>query len=336
MRTYSREDAEVIFLDHGGQWLELKADGVHLRNKQLQFDPTQALHWKYVCELDGADSPNPLTAPCLPFPFTANQLAAFMLDGVGAVIPSVYGNWENGPDQGMLDSMGVLAREPRRAMTEAYTAYMTAQGAVGPCPSSLEKRVGRLAKIHSYRNGKANKHEGVFADGITSSESRTRRERAVASNLELWTQLNSARNEYEAAFNGWRNAMVRQLLQPAPALNPATPAPVVAAQRETTKAGPVPVATRAMADSFAGLHWDGEQWIKKLGDMTVWLEACLVLNRGRGEGMRLWNPVLIGSYLVRMGHAKTNSVRAKFQTQPALKQWLDEWKTYEADNHPTD
>lgn len=224
MKTYSLKDAEAIFRDYGEQWLELKADGVHLRNEQLQFDPTQALHWKYVCELDGADSPNPLTAPCLPFPFTANQLAAFMLDGVGAVISSVYGNWENGPDQGMLDSMGVLAREPRRAMTEAYTAYMTAQGTVGPYPSSLEKRVGRLSKIHSYRNGKANKHEGVFADDITPAESRTRRERAVASNLELWTQLNSAKNEYEAAFNGWRNAMVRQLLQPAPAQSPATPA----------------------------------------------------------------------------------------------------------------
>ena len=122
----------------------------------------------------------------------------------------------------------------------------------------------------------------------------------------------------------------------APAQSPATPVPVVAALVEPTKAGPVPVATRAMADSFAGLHWDGEQWIKRLGDKPVWLDACMVLNRGRGEGPRLWNPVLIGSYLVRMRHAKTNSVRARFQTQPALIPWLDEWRTYEADNHPTD
>lgn len=116
----------------------------------------------------------------------------------------------------------------------------------------------------------------------------------------------------------------------------ATPAPVEAALVELDKAGPVPVATRAMADSFAGLHWDGTQWKKKLGDKPVWLDACVVLNRGRGEGQRLWNPVLIGSYLVRKGHVQAKSVRAKFQTQPALKPWLDEWKTYEADNHPTD
>ncbi len=124
--------------------------------------------------------------------------------------------------------------------------------------------------------------------------------------------------------------------KPAPEQSPTTPAPVVAALVELDKAGPVPVATRAMADSFAGLHWDGEQWIKRLGDKPVWLDACMVLNRGRGEGPRLWNPVLIGAYLVRMRHAKTNSVRARFQTQPALIPWLDEWKTYEADNHPTD
>jgi len=122
----------------------------------------------------------------------------------------------------------------------------------------------------------------------------------------------------------------------APALRPATPAPVVAALVEPDKAGPVPVTTRAMADSFAGLHWNGEQWIKKLGNNSVWVDACKVLNRGRGEGMRLWNPVRIGAYLVRMGHVKANSVRARFQTQTALIPWLDDWKTYEADNHPTD
>ena len=116
----------------------------------------------------------------------------------------------------------------------------------------------------------------------------------------------------------------------------AGPAAAVGASNAIEGAGPVAVNTRAMADSFAGLHWDSEQWIKKLGDKPVWLNACIVLHRGRGEGMRQWNPVLIGAYLVRMGHAKTNSVRAKFQTQDALKPWLDEWKTYEADNYPTD
>ena len=105
---------------------------------------------------------------------------------------------------------------------------------------------------------------------------------------------------------------------------------------EPDKAGPGALNTRAMADSFAGLRWLGEQWIKKLGNKPVWLDACIVSRGARGEGMREWNPVCIGAYLVRMGHAKANSVRAKFQTLEALKPWLDEWKTYESVNFPAD
>ena len=105
---------------------------------------------------------------------------------------------------------------------------------------------------------------------------------------------------------------------------------------QPTKAGPLPVTTRAMADSFAGLHWSGEQWIKKLGNKPVWLHVCMVANGARGEGMRQWNPVLIGAYLVRMKQIQTKTIRAKFQTQDALKPWLEDWKHYEAENFPID
>lgn len=102
------------------------------------------------------------------------------------------------------------------------------------------------------------------------------------------------------------------------------------------KAGPLPLTTREIADSFASLRWTAEEWIERLGNKPKWLEECLVTNRGRGEGMRLWNPVLIGAYLIRMNHVKANSVRAKFQTKPAIKPWLEDWKTYEADNFATE
>ena len=100
------------------------------------------------------------------------------------------------------------------------------------------------------------------------------------------------------------------------------------------KTEPQPVNTRAMADSFAGLHWTGDDWVNKLGSNLVWVKNCLVTGCGQGEGMRQWNPVLIGAYLVNMSHKKTNSVRARFQTEDALIPWLDEWKTYEANNWP--
>ena len=110
----------------------------------------------------------------------------------------------------------------------------------------------------------------------------------------------------------------------------------IVARVESGRGGPAALKTRTIADSFAGLHWNGEQWKKKLSSELNWVTACIVLHRGRGEGMRQWNPVLVGAYLVRKGYIKAKSVRASFQKKEALKPWLEDWKTYEADNFPTD
>lgn len=100
---------------------------------------------------------------------------------------------------------------------------------------------------------------------------------------------------------------------------------------EHAKAGPLPLATGNIAFCFAGLRWDEQQWKKPLGNKPRWLSACIAIPGKRGVSETRWNPVCIGAALVRGGHVKANSVRAKFQTQPLLKPWLDEWKTYEAD-----
>lgn len=221
MKTYGIKDAKAIIGEDvsnkiGERWIEFTEDGLYLRTSELQNDPSQQLHWKYVCELDGPDAPNPLTAPCLPFPFTANQLAAFMLDGVGAVIPSIYGDWETGPDQAMLDTIGVLGREPKAALKAAYNALRTTQHSVGDYPLPLQKQADRLAKIFDYMNLRANSREGVFAEGIAPTEARRRRELAKSSVADLGRRSDQAKKEYQAAFSAWRKAMVNQLLQPTP------------------------------------------------------------------------------------------------------------------------
>lgn len=102
---------------------------------------------------------------------------------------------------------------------------------------------------------------------------------------------------------------------------------------EPAKAGPRPLTTGDIAFCFAGLHWRTEtEWKKPLGDKPKWLAACIVIPGVQGVSETRWSPVCIGAALVRDGHAKANSVRAKFQTMPLLTPWLDEWKTYEADN----
>ena len=59
---------------------DIRDDGVWLRENNV----VDALNWTPVCDLEeGFESPDPLTTPALPFPFTARQLAAFMLSGWG-------------------------------------------------------------------------------------------------------------------------------------------------------------------------------------------------------------------------------------------------------------
>ena len=94
---------------------------------------------------------------------------------------------------------------------------------------------------------------------------------------------------------------------------------------------PQPLNTSEIAYAFDNLRWSEERWKKNLGNKPKWLQACIALPGQRGVREVRWNPVLIGGALVRMGHARPNSVRAKFQTKLTLKPWLEAWKTYEAD-----
>lgn len=118
----------------------------------------------------------------------------------------------------------------------------------------------------------------------------------------------------------------------------ATPVVAVSASGgvEPAKDGPLPLTTGDIAFCFAGLRWDEQQWKKSLGNKPKWLAVCIAIPGARGVSETRWNPVLIGAALEREGHAKQNSIRARFQTQPQLAPWLDVWKTYEADNLSTD
>ena len=97
------------------------------------------------------------------------------------------------------------------------------------------------------------------------------------------------------------------------------------------RAEPLPLTTGDVAYCFADLKWSEKQWKKPLGDKPKWLQPCIAIPGVRGGSETRWNPVLIGAALVRLQHARQNSMRAKFQTMPQLAPWLNEWKTYEAD-----
>lgn len=109
----------------------------------------------------------------------------------------------------------------------------------------------------------------------------------------------------------------------------------IPSQGERPPGHPSPISTGNIAHSFADLKWSEEEWMKPLGDKPKWLDACVAIPGQRGARETQWNPIKIGAALIGRGDAKTNSVRARFQTMPHLKPWLPLWNEYEADNLPS-
>lgn len=72
---------ETYLGDMGARDLEVRDTGVWLPSSLSTL-----FAWAPACDLDGPDSPDPLSTPALPFPFTAGQLAAWMLDGWGSFV----------------------------------------------------------------------------------------------------------------------------------------------------------------------------------------------------------------------------------------------------------
>ena len=129
------------------------------------------------CDLLGCD------APVLPEQFTANQLAAHMLDGAGTSVTTYYGDWNSGPNTGSLNDLNILAR---LALTGAYAAYRLAQEKVGALDLSAQTR----------RNAA---HKAYWKE---------------PSNEALLKEFDEAQKSWDVAYQTWLNLMVRELLAP--------------------------------------------------------------------------------------------------------------------------
>jgi hypothetical protein len=79
---------------------------------------------------------DPADTPALPFPFDAKELAAFMVNGMGAFVAEWYcdGDWDNGLSMEALEqSIPVDEVWLRQTVREAIDAYRVAKEAIG-CP----------------------------------------------------------------------------------------------------------------------------------------------------------------------------------------------------------
>ena len=195
----------------------IREGGVYANESFRAISPQgAAFDWIPAEDIDWVAGQNPNIAPFLPVPFTAKELAACMLDGIGGAIQEILDRRIGYPlDDEALDIFAARFSWVRDALKEAYLLAADAQLVVGEFDHDEEARVHLLAKQYDEANGLANSREGVFEQGISPETARERRANAVASVADLESRLMQAQAAVAAKWLAWRKSMVRQLLQSA-------------------------------------------------------------------------------------------------------------------------
>ena len=220
-KPYNRGHADALLapcgevspwrIDDRGVWPaysdyeEAKRLGLKSEHKLQSWKPVTAFQ-------DDQNAPDCKDTPALPFPFDARDLAAFMLDGVGAFVADYYGDWEDGPETECLNDIDPSNNYARRAVREAFDAYRLAIEKVGKYDmDALARRDAAHTAYWKSSNDKA-----------------------------LLKAFEDAEAEWDAAYQAWLTKMVRCLLEP----QAAAPAPEVA--ESASKAVVVPFKKAAL------------------------------------------------------------------------------------------
>lgn len=191
-----------------GRTIQIRDEGVFTEMVSKTLD------WTFSCDLTEPGSPDPLTAPALPFLFTANHLAAFMLDGWGYFMQEACGDWATGPEEAMLQRIPVRGGKVKEALCGAYDAYRDAEMVVGKLDKKIEAKTQQFEVQYQEKERHASVRENFRERGISEDEYRQRHTRYKASIAEPRTQMEESRRQSDQAFSSWRKAMVNQLLQP--------------------------------------------------------------------------------------------------------------------------
>ena len=222
-RKFGKVTAKKLFMmtswphkeEPDGAWV-IREDGIHINEEFCAVSPIDtAFDWTPTYDMDWPGSPDPMEAPLLPIPFTANELAACMLDGIGRDIQENFDRRIGYVlDADALARFSLGEREVRDALSDAYALAAKAQLQVGEFDYDEHHAAYMLRAQLDDVNGEANEREGVFEDGITNQEATHRRERAIASVAGFNAHAQQASAAAKAKWFAWRKAMVRQLLAP--------------------------------------------------------------------------------------------------------------------------
>ena len=242
LEPYAPKD--YLRFDERGVWPGIERDLL------LQTE-TEGLRWRPARQLQHLPgAPEVKDTPMLPNPFTARELAAFMLEGTGALVAHCYGERDDGPDPDSLRAIDPDSKA-RRAVTEAFTAYREAEGIVGPYPRALQADADRAREAYNEANQRANEREGVPGAVPGTDDSTARRARAVASVAAQEAKMHTTIAASRQASEEWLTKMVRCLLEP----QAAAPAPV-------------------MTDSASNMPGNGRVWTpEKLAEVQAYRDA---------------------------------------------------------------
>src|SRR6186713_2147090 len=129
--TYGKGTAELIlYRESGYAMVDIRDDGLWLQESNERNLPLE-WSWTYSSDFDRFDGPDPIKGLALPFDFTSEQLAAFMLAGVGLSVMVRYGDLSDGPHADALELIpGVGADRARHALKVAYANLREAESLV--------------------------------------------------------------------------------------------------------------------------------------------------------------------------------------------------------------
>ena len=282
---------KYLLLDERGVWPGIERD-------LLLLTETEGLRWRPARQLQHLPgAPEVKDTPMLPNPFTARELAAFMLDGAGALVADFYGEWDDGPDPDSLRAIDPDSKA-RRAVTEAFTAYRLAIEKVGKYDmDALARRDAAHTAYWKSSNDKA-----------------------------LLKAFEDAEAEWDAAYQAWLTKMVRCLLEP----QAAAPVPVVAESASSEPSNGL--ATAQIAVIFDGLPYPAENWPKRASD-TKWLRTALVALGAAGGATSLWCPATLARLIHgrERGPARQRTLETlnkRFKSSPVLEPWRDAWNQH--------
>lgn len=191
---------------------DFRDDGAWLRPSNA-IDET---NWSPACDAEeGPASPDPMTTPALPFPFTARHLAAFMLGFWGHALRSRFERHDGHLDEEMVQLLlgGVRDVKPREAIAGAFAALEQARQQVGAeqdlrlsraeqaALAALEEATNEAERLHDWREV-----------GITEQECSARVQRRNELTATADIALRNARKASKKHDVAWRRSMVRCLL----------------------------------------------------------------------------------------------------------------------------